>query len=244
MSIAVVLGIVSSVCGGVLFFFGIRETNESTMLSKYVPADNINGIPFGIPVVASGTVVADQPLTSPVTQKHCVYYEYYLEREEEHKDNNGNTTWEWKQTGNPEKQTIPFYLQDQSGKILIKPANCEVNGIYKTQQFLQPGTIQNGNSTGIKILSSILKFANPPRDNGGRERVTEYMIETGATINAFGIVTMEGEQKFMQKTTVYPLVLSPLSKEQLVGAEKKIAFILYALAIALLALGIFLIVKA
>jgi E3 Ubiquitin ligase len=245
MNVADILGIVS-ICGGViLFFLGNKKANESSNLSKYVAMDSINvsSIPFGIPVVFSGTVTADQPLTSPVSQKLCIYYEYTLEREVEHKDNNGNTSWQWQQVGSPEKQSVPFYLQDQHGKVLIKPENCEVNGIYKTQQFLQPGTIQHGSSLGMKLFSSVLKIANATSGNGNRERVTEYMIATGSSLNVFGLVTMEGEQKFMQKTNEYPLVLSPLSKEQLVGAEKKNAYILYAMTIALIILGLFLILR-
>jgi len=241
MSIANILGIVAAGGGGILIFFGYQKTNESNTLSKYVPADDINSIPFGVPVVINGTVTADQPLTSPVTQKSCVYYEYILEREEESKDSKGNSTWTWRRIGSPEKQSIPFYLQAQTSKILIKPAGCEVNGIYQTQQFLQPGTIQNTNSTGMKILSSIIKIANAT--GGNRERVTEYMIATGSTLNAFGILTMEGEQKFIQKTNEYPLVLSPLSKDQLVGAEKKTAYILYALTLGLLIIGLFLFLR-
>jgi E3 Ubiquitin ligase len=241
MSVANILGIVATSGGVILFFLGIRKNNESNTLSKYVPADTINSIPFGIPVVVTGQVTADQPLISPVTKKTCVYYEYTLEKEVEHKDNNGNTSWRWQQMGSPEKQTTPFYLQNQSGKILIKPENCEVNGIYKTQQFLQPGTIQDNTSLSMKLLTSVIKAADTAA--GNRERITEYLIETGATLNAFGTATMEGNQKFMQRTNTYPLVLSPLSKDQLVGEEKKFAYILYALAAGLTLVGLFLILR-
>ena len=235
MSIETILGIVVIIAGAVLFSLSNRKANESNTLSKYVPMDNINSIPFDIPVVVNGTVIADQPLTSPATQKSCVYFRYILEREEEKKDNNG--IWEWKHVGSPELQTIPFYLQDQTGKILIKPQGCEVNSIYRTQQFLQPGTIQNMSSS-LNILADAFQFSNPAK--GNRERVTEDTIFTGATLNVFGILTMEGDQKFFQKTNAYPLILSPLSKNQLVGSEKKNAFISYGLAIAIILIGIFL----
>jgi hypothetical protein len=242
MSIEALLGIVSACVGGGLFYLGFRQSGKSNNLSTYVPVDKISNIPIEFPVVVTGTVTTDQPLISPVTQKPCVYFEYTLEREEETKDDKGNASFVWKKVGSIEKQTMPFYLQDQSGKILIKPENCEVNGIYRTQQFLQQGTIQNAQSTGMKILAAAIQMATPA--NGNRERVTEYTILTGANLNAFGIITVEGEQKFIQKTNDYPLILSPLSKDQLVGAERKIAFILYGLALTLVALGIFLLIRA
>jgi E3 Ubiquitin ligase len=241
MSFGAILGIIMTFGSGILVYFGFRKTNESNNLSRYVPADKISSIPFGVPVVAAGTVTADQPLTSPVTQKQCVYFAYSLERETEVKDDKGNTSWQWRTVGTPEKQSIPFYLQDTSGKILIKPDNCEVNGIYRTQQFLQQGTIENAKSTGMKILAAAIQMTSAA--SGNRERVTEYTIFTGATLNVFGALTMEGEQKFFQKTTEYPLVLSPLSKDQLVSSERKNAFIFYVLAALLLIVGMILIFK-
>lgn len=224
MRIAVVLGSIVSIVGIILCYLASRKTSESNAVSKFVPADNIAGIPFGIPLVVSGTVTVEQPLQSPVTKKPCVYFAYSLEKEIAIKDKNGISSWEWKQVGSSQLQTIPFYLQDQSGKILIKPENCEINGIYKTQQFLEPGTIQ-AMPSGLKMLADAFQF-NTPNNNtqGDRERVTEYTILTGSQLNAFGILTLEGEQKFLQKTTQYPLILSPLSKDQLVGSEKKLLF--------------------
>jgi len=238
MGIAALLGIVVACGGGLFVVFGIRKTNESNALSRYVPADTIESIPFGVPIVATGTVVADQPLTSPVTQKPCVYFDYVLEREVESKDDRENTNWHWQQVGSPEKQTIPFYLQDQSGKMLIKPDGCEVNGIFRTQQFLQPGTISNL-SGGLKLLADAFQFATTAA-KGNRERVTESMIAIGSNLNVFGIATLEGEQKFLQKTHDYPLVLSPLSKDQLVGSERKNAYLFLGLGALLIIIGLLL----
>lgn len=240
MSITMVLGIVVVIVGFVCFYVARRKTTESNTISRFVPMDNIAGIPFGIPVVVNGTVSVEQPLQSPVTNKPCVYFAYTLEKETEIKDRSGNTSWEWKQVGSSQLQTIPFYLQDQSGKILIKPENCEVNGIYKTQQFLQPGTVQ-ALPSGFKMLADAFQFTTPNNTiQGDRERVTEYAILTGSQLNAFGIVTLEGEQKFIEKTNDYPLILSTLSKNQLTGSEKKAAYMYYGFGITLLLLGFFL----
>jgi Ca2+/Na+ antiporter len=240
MGITTVLGAIVIIVGVILFFLASRKTTESNNISKFVPMDNINSIPFGIPVVVNGTVSVDQPLVSPFTKKPCVYFAYTLEKESEIKEKNGNSSWEWKQVGSSQLQTIPFYLQDQTGKILIKPENCEVNGIYETQQFLQPGTIQ-AEPSNLKILADAFQFGSPNNDmRGNRERITEYTILTGSQVNAFGIPTMEGEQKFIQKTNEYPLILSPLSKDQLVGSEKKAAFMYYGFGITLILLGLFL----
>jgi hypothetical protein len=239
MSLGEILGFIIALASGTFLYIGFRKTGESNNLSRYVPADTINSIPFEVPVVITGTVTADQPLISPVTKKTCVYYEYILEKETERKDNKGMTSWEWEAVGSPERQAMPFYLQDTSGKILIKPEDCEVTGIYRTQQFLQPGTVLNVKSTGMKILEAALDMTNPVQ--GNRERVTENTIFTGSALNVFGILTMEGEQKFIQQTQDYPMVLSPLSKDQLVKSERKNAYLFYALAAGLLIIGMIII---
>jgi len=225
MNIEAILGIVVIIVGGIIFFLGSRKSSESSKLSTYVSVDTITSIPLEMPVVVTGTVAADQPLSSPVTKKSCVYYQYLLEREEETKTKAGNSVWVWKQVGPSQTQSIPFYLQDKSGKILVKPDNCEVSKIYRTQQFLEPGTIQNVSqnlSKGLQMLADAFQFDTPENQaNGTRERVTEDAIFIGADLNVFGILTVEGNQKFFQKTNDYPLILSPLSKTQLVGSEKK-----------------------
>ncbi len=242
MSFGILLGIALAITSAIMIYFGSRKTSESNNLSRFVPVDSLTGIPFGMPVVATGTVSADQPLISPVTQKPCVYYDYILEREVETTDDKGNTTWKWQTVGSPEHQSIPFYLQDTKGsKVLIKPENCEVNGIYRTQQFLQPGTIDNAKSTGMKILAAAIQMTNIASKN--RERVTEKTIFTGSTLNVFGELIMEGEQKFFEKTNDYPLVLSPLSKDQLVSSERKSAYLFYGLAAILLIVSLILFVK-
>lgn len=242
MNIEAILGATIIIVGIIIFYLGSRKARESGNLSKYVPVDDIKSIPFEVPVVVDGTVAADQPLISPVTKKPCVYYDYILEKETEIKDSNGNTSWEWKQVGSSQKETIPFYLQDQRDKILVKPDNCEVNGIFKTQQFLQIGTIDNSLSKDLKLLADAFQFSTNTVEKGNRERVTEYTIFTGANLNVFGLLSMEGDQKFFQKINDYPLVLSPLTKDQLIGSEKKTVFIYYALAVVLVVFGILLFV--
>lgn len=231
-----IFGIIFAGIGVVFIYLGIRKSNESNKLAHYIPADNINSIPFGIPVVANGTVTADQPLISPVTKKPCVYFSYILERETEQKDDKGMISWKWEKVGNPELQTIPFYLEDSTGRLLVQPANCEVNGLYKTEQFLQQGTIQNSVLKGIELLANAFQFGNP--EKGNRERVSETTIFTGSKLNIFGIATMEGSQKFIQQNNTYPLILSPLSKDQIVGSERNNSYLYYAFGAIFVLVGL------
>jgi len=100
-----------------------------------------------------------------------------------------------RELANLKKQTIPFYLQDKSGKMLIKPEGCEVNDIFPDATISPTGHYPEPLS-GLKLLADAFQFNTTQK--GNRERVTESMIATGSSLNVFGIATLEGEQKFLQ----------------------------------------------
>jgi len=96
--------------------------NKYAFPPRYVPADTLASIPFSVPVVATGNCAADQPLTSPVTQKPCVYFEYILEPgRRKQKMTEAILHGNGRELANLKNRQFLFYLQDKSGKMLIKP---------------------------------------------------------------------------------------------------------------------------
>ena len=67
----------------------------------------------------SGKAVAEERnVASKQTRTPCFYYRYLREREE--KDSDGHTTWV---TEEDTSEMVPFYLEDESGRILLDPAS-------------------------------------------------------------------------------------------------------------------------
>jgi hypothetical protein len=107
------------VIGIILFIVGFVKYREYRVLAD-TPQIPVRSVSMGLSHVA-GTSTGGQPLTSPLTQVPCYYYEVKVEKKVK-RDN--NETWE--QT-HKERAEIPFYIQDETGKILVNPQNAEYN---------------------------------------------------------------------------------------------------------------------
>ncbi len=107
------------VMGVILFLVGFWKYREYRVLAD-TPQIPIRSVSMGLSHVA-GTSTGGQPLTSPLTQVPCYYYEVQVEKMVK-KDNRDA----WERAGT-EKAEVPFYLQDETGKILVNPQSAEYN---------------------------------------------------------------------------------------------------------------------
>ena len=91
----------------------------------------------------AGTSTGGQPLTSPLTQVPCYYFEVRVEKKVEKND---EEKWE---EAHREKAEVPFYLQDETGYILVNPERAEYNLPQSFCGELRP--------------PALLSFGQPPR---------------------------------------------------------------------------------
>lgn len=204
-----------------------------------MPVDNIRSIPAGMPVEVTGTVNAAQPLVSPVTKKPCVYFKYEVQQQEKTYDQNTHTSTQHWSTINKVEQSIPFYLQDPTGQVLIKPDGCEVNGIYQTEQMGKQYLNNMGDQNPLKdhkLLTEVIDTAVAV--GGPTTRIFESAIFVGSSLNVFGSQTLEDNVVVIQNTKEYPLVLTTKTQDQLIKSEDKIGYILYIFAIITFVLGV------
>lgn len=111
--------IVFTLMGVILFVVGFRKYREYRVLAD-TPQVPIRSVSMGLSHVA-GTSTGGQPLTSPLTQVPCYYYEVKVERNVKKGD---EETWE---ETHRERAEVPFYLQDETGYILVYPEKAEYN---------------------------------------------------------------------------------------------------------------------
>jgi len=107
------------VVGVILFLVGFWKYREYRVLAD-TPQIPIRSVSMGLSHVA-GTSTGGQPLSSPLTQVPCYYYEVKVEKKVK-KDN--QESWE---TTHTERAEVPFYLEDETGKILVNPQRAEYN---------------------------------------------------------------------------------------------------------------------
>jgi Ca2+/Na+ antiporter len=105
------------VLGVVLFFVGFRTYRQYRILAD-TPLIPVRSAPMGLVHVA-GNSTGGQPLTSPLTQVPCYYYDVKVEKLVTRDE---KETWE---TTSHVKVGVPFHLEDKSGKILVNPQHAE-----------------------------------------------------------------------------------------------------------------------
>jgi len=111
-----VIGIVAGLYG---FFHGFRMLQRKRLILN-TPASKIRSASMGL-VEISGIAMGPHVMTSPLKQVECYYYR--------------SVAWEWKQRGKnsewvkvaEETLYVPFYMDDNTDKLLIDPRGAEMD---------------------------------------------------------------------------------------------------------------------
>ena len=111
---------VVGICVGIyLFFTGFRKLWHKRLIQN-IPTSKIRSIAMGL-VEIQGIAIPDIILVSPYTKQQCVFYHIIMERLVKHK-NSVNWVKEFEM-----KSNIPFFLQDDTGTVIIDPVGAEID---------------------------------------------------------------------------------------------------------------------
>lgn len=143
------------VVGVILFLVGFFKYREYRILAD-TPVIPIRSVCMGLSHVA-GTSTGGQPLTSPLTQVPCYYFEVRVEKKV--KKENQET---WEET-HRERAEVPFYLQDATGYILVNPERAEYNLPQAFFGELRPPALLSFGSAPRKVDPSL--GVAPPTDD-------------------------------------------------------------------------------
>jgi E3 Ubiquitin ligase len=102
-----------------LFFKGFRLLRRKRLILD-TPASKIRSAAMGM-VELSGLATGPYTITAPVTERACYYFRTII--------------WEWKQQGRnrnwvkvaAESVHVPFFLDDNTGKVLVDPRGAELD---------------------------------------------------------------------------------------------------------------------
>jgi hypothetical protein len=125
--------------GGVLAFvcllFALRSGKRKRLVDN-LPTSKTTGVFIGL-VELKGTAESAQPLTSYLAGQPCVHYQWRVEEHwsrtvtETYTDSDGKTRTRtrhesgWTTVANGD-ETIPFYLQDDCGVVLVRPEGAKI----------------------------------------------------------------------------------------------------------------------
>lgn len=146
-----ILGSLLIIVGIVLYFVHRRQTRKlshmkglrtSTIQSLHDTARSvaaeIGAGSWGEYVEVKGQVRCDRPLTSELTQTPCVHYQMQVVREYEdmETDSDGDRkTRRRSDTVSSNRQSIPFWIEDDTGRIEIEPGDADIDTVQVLNDF-------------------------------------------------------------------------------------------------------------
>ncbi len=153
---------------------GFKELRELRQLER-TPRSLVAGVLPGEVNLRGTAEQHDEVLQSPHTQTPTLYYRYHVERQT--RDSEGRTRWS---TVSNESRYLPFWLQDDSGRIRVEPSgrsNFEARSRFSITQ--------------------------------GDMRYTEYRIDPGDPVFVFAHVERHGDSLIVEFDTqgqYWPLI--------------------------------------
>ncbi|MDD5418175.1 MAG: GIDE domain-containing protein [Candidatus Nanoarchaeia archaeon] len=167
-----------AVVGGiVLLIFGFITFNNKRLIEN-IPTSKIRSIAMGLVEIFGSIAKAHEKyLTSPFTDKKCVYYSYSIEEE---RKSEKSTYWVTIKRG---KDSALFYLRDDTGEVLVNPEGAVVDVPYSF----------NRTGTSIRMPKEVINFMESNRVNyrgfiglGKRMRFKEYIVEPNQKLYIMG----------------------------------------------------------
>jgi len=160
---------------GVILFIHSFVLLKRKRTIENCPTSKIRSMPMGH-VEVKGMVQQKYSLKSPYTLTDCVYYSYRIYEEERTKDGYRHQLREWGNSGH-----VPFYLKDDTGRILVQPKEAVIQAGYTETLLGDPMTmLLGGNSSSRrkrKIVETVIPVGYPLYVIGFAHRLKMSQVE-------------------------------------------------------------------
>jgi len=117
----IIYSAVGFLVGLFLFYAGFMWLKRKRLIED-IPTSKIRSIAMGLVEINGKAHPAKKEIMkSPLTGKECVYYRYMVEK---YVQSGKHGHWSTVKTGN---STEPFFVQDETGKVMVDPQHAEVH---------------------------------------------------------------------------------------------------------------------
>lgn len=220
-------GIIIIIIGGGLFWLSKKQQKTSAAMQKSKPVP-INQLQANAQAEVQGTVVAKNPLTTPFSNRECVYYKYEVEKEVRRRDSEGHLETDWEQVEEADKM-IPFMIKDKTGQVMVDPEGAAIEARDLGEQ-----RFRRGERFGSDILRNILSSISD-----SNTRVNEEALLVGEPAYIFGYLA-EGPNGLEFKKNGKDFLISCKSEEEVQKSTARTATTMKILGIIGLVVGVIL----
>lgn len=258
--VAVVLFFLAKGSESKVYFVKATETSKIGTIKKLVEeiaADMPDGLALGYKdyVEVKGNVVCDDPLQGEISDQVGAIVETVVvrvcERREESRDAQGNIRTHWRkheETLSSNRRESPFWVDDGSGRLRIKPKGAKGVELVQVVERFQPA---NDSGMGGQVTLSMGRFQMSV--GSGRWDLTssrtlgyrfiERILPIGKQIYAIGEVAATQDEGLLlrpptEEDKKKPFMVSPRTEEEIVKGHEKSAKIKRIIAIVLAVVGL------
>ncbi|OGS21468.1 MAG: hypothetical protein A2252_07060 [Elusimicrobia bacterium RIFOXYA2_FULL_39_19] len=128
---SIIISLFFLITGIIVFAVGTNNLKKKKLIED-IPTSKIRSLAMGL-VELIGKTSEICKIISPISKTECVYYMYTAERKVATKD---GYRWEEFRTI---KSDLPFYLEDDTGKILVDPRNVCFDYCYRFIDYTNGG---------------------------------------------------------------------------------------------------------
>ena len=235
-----IIGSLLIIVGIVLYFVHRRHTGrlghmrrlqtstvQALQETAQAVAQQIGAGSWGEYVEMKGKVQCDRPLTSELSQTPCVHYQMQVIREYEETeiDKDGDRrTRRRSDTVSNHQQSVPFWIEDQTGRIEIEPEGANIDTVQVMNEF------RPEESRGAQISFGAVTFnlGNFQISSGGRTlgyRFVEKVLPLERRVYVLARASDHSGRLALVKPTDSGQVflISLKSEEQLTASSQKTA---------------------
>jgi hypothetical protein len=170
----VALAVAAALAG--LYFF-MRGLSRARLIED-TPTARIRSAPQGyVELTGSGRLMDGPPIVAALTGRHCLWYEYRIERREHTGSRNRSTRWRTVESGRSDGL---FLIEDDTGQCVIDPDGAEVITTGRDTWFGDTAWPSTGPAVSRSFGSGFLSLSF------GSYRYTERRLNTLDDLYAIG----------------------------------------------------------
>jgi hypothetical protein len=191
MGDALVLSAFASVGGLVAFVFGFRKLRTLRRIEN-TPTSAVRSMPMGL-VELHGVARLEDPLTGPFTGKTVAFWKVTVE---EYRRQGRHSRWVTRHKGSSAQE--PFYLEDDTGRVLILPDDAETHLPIDYREKYSGGSLPFLVETYLGECNIRLGWFGAFK----RLRFTEWHIEVGQPFYVHGLAQERPDLRQRQRDRV------------------------------------------
>jgi hypothetical protein len=198
---------IGSVGGLVAFFWGFRKFRTFRRIEN-TPTSSVRSMPLGL-VELHGNARLEEPLTAPLTGKPVAFWKVEIE---EHRSSGKSSRWVTIHKACSSDE--PFYLEDETGKVLVMPDGAETHLPTDYRETCSGGSLPPlaeayTDQCGIR-MGWLRSFK--------RLRLTEWHIEVGQHFYIHGLAQERPDLREQQRNRVTELLRGVKENPEAVAA--------------------------